>query len=110
MSPVTRSQPTTGLHLTHRLRDALERLLERLRPLEPHLPLREGPGREVDVGVVETRQDAAPAEIDDVGARERTFVCADTAGDPFACERERSSRGHRRLQRADDAVLEDHWR
>ena len=90
--------------------NALERLGELADALELHVALRERPGREVDVRVGEAGKDAAPAEIDDVGARERGLVRADPAGDVRAGDRERAGRRQRRIHRADDAVLEDHGR
>ena len=64
--------------------------------LEPHLPLRERPGREVDVRVGEARDDAAPAEVDDVGARRAPSR---------ACRRRR--RSGRPRSRARDATGSD---
>ena len=82
--------------------------VEAPRAVERDLVLRDRPRREVDVRVVEARDDAAAAEVDGLGARERGLVRADPACDPVARDRERSSDGKRRLERADDPVLEDH--
>jgi len=60
------------------------------------------------VRVGEPGQHAAPAEIHDLGARERPLVRADAAGHALACDRERSRTRQRRLHRPHDAVLEDH--
>src|SRR5947207_12131305 len=62
----------------------------------------------MDMRVVEAGEDAAAAQIDDVGRRKCRLVHADAAGDPLAGERERTRNRHRRLERADDAVFEDH--
>ena len=88
--------------------DALERLRERRHALEPHVALRERPGREVDVRVREPRDDAAPAEVDDVGRRQRGLVDADAAGDARSRDRERARDGQRLVHRAHDAVIQDH--
>ena len=66
-----------------------DRLAERGAALEPHLALRERPRREVDVGVAEPRDDAAPAEIDALRRRQRRLVRADASRDPVTCDRER---------------------
>ena len=58
--------------------------------------------------VGEAGEDAAAAEIDDLRRCERGLVRADAAGDPVAGDRERPRDGQRRVERADDAVLEDH--
>jgi hypothetical protein len=62
----------------------------------------------VDVGVVEAGQDAAAAEVDDVGRGERRLVDADAARDPVAGDRERAPCRQGRVHRPDDAVLENH--
>ena len=95
---------TPGTAASH----ALERLVQRADALEPHLALRERPGREVDVRVGEAGEDAPPAEVDDVGAGQRSLVRADAARDAVACDRQRALRRHARVHRANDAVLEDH--
>jgi hypothetical protein len=110
---VTRSrakpaQPATGRHLARRGRDPLERLVQRLRPFQAHLSLRERPRREVDVRVVESGQHAAAVEVDALRRGERGLVHADSAGDPVARDRERPRRRQRRLERPDDPVFEDH--
>src|SRR5438094_4425240 len=68
------------------------------------------PRREMRVRVREPRKDAAPAEVDRLGACERGLVHADAAGDPLSGDRKGSSLGQRRVEGADDAVLEDHRR
>ena len=77
--------------------NALERVREARRTVELHLPLRERPGREVDVRVGEAREDAASAEIDDVGARKGGLVRADATRDVRAGDRERARRRERRI-------------
>ena len=62
----------------------------------------------MDVGVGERGEDAAAAEVHDLRARERGLVDADAAGDVGAGDRERPSGRQRGVERADDAVLEDH--
>jgi hypothetical protein len=64
----------------------------------------------VDVRVGEAGEDAAPAEVDALGARERRLVRPDAAGDPVAGDRKRAGDWQRRIHRPDDAVLEDHVR
>ena len=95
-APAHAAQPTSGLHLARRRCDTLQRLVQRRRSLQPHLALCERPGREVDVRVVEARQDAAAAQVDAVGARERRLVRPDAARDPVAGDRERADDGQRR--------------
>ena len=72
------------------------------------LVLRERPRREVDVRVGEAGDDDATAEVEDLGRRERRFVDADAACDAVACDRERALGRHLRVERADEAVFEDH--
>ena len=102
-----RSQPPGGTEPTAAAH-ALDRLLQRPRPLEAHLVLRERPRDEVDVRVREAGKHAAAAEIDDLRRRKRRLVRADAAGDPVAGDRERPRDRQRRVERPDDAVLEDH--
>ena len=90
--------------------NALERLGEARDTLQPHLALRERPGREVDVRVGEAGKDAAAAEIDDVRAGEDGLVRADPSRDVRARDRERPRGRQRRIHGADDAVLQDHAR
>src|SRR5204863_8583095 len=68
-APAEPAQPATGLDVAYCLRDPLQRLVERARPLQADLSLRERPGWEMDVGVVEAGQEAAAAEVDHVRAR-----------------------------------------
>src|SRR5204862_186843 len=82
--PAATQQPAAGLHAAERLADARERLVERLRVLEPHLTLRHRPRWKVDVRVREPGHDAAAAEVDALRGRKRRLVRADAAGDPFA--------------------------
>ena len=96
--------PRRDLGLAH----AGERLLDRRAAVQLHLALGQRPGREVDVGVGERGEDAAAAEVHHVGACERGLVDADAAGDVGAGDRERPSGRQRGVERADDAVLEDH--
>ena len=84
---------------------AVERLVERRHALEAHLSQRERPAREVDVRVREAGQDAAAAEVDDVGARQGRLVRADAARHPLAGDGQRALDGHARVHRANDAVL-----
>ena len=90
--------------------NALERLGEARHTLQLHLPLRERPGREVDVRVGEPGEDAAPAEIDDLGAGKDGLVRADPSCDVRAGDRKRTRGRQGRIQRADDAVVQDHAR
>ena len=53
-------------------------------------------------------QHDAPAEVDDVRRGERGLVDADAARDPLARDRERALRRDLRVERPDEAVLEDH--
>ncbi len=62
----------------------------------------------MDVRVGEAREDAASAEIDSLRARQSGLVRADPAGDPVAGDRERCRLGQGRVERADDAVVQDH--
>jgi hypothetical protein len=62
----------------------------------------------VDVCVVEPRQHAAAAEVDDVRRGEGGLVDAHAAGETSAGDGKRTRHRHRRLERPDDAVLEDH--
>ena len=70
------------------------------RAFEPHLPLRERPLGEVDVGVGEAGEDAEAAEVDPLGARECRLVRPDPAGDP----RRRRSRARPRVGSAGSIV------
>ena len=58
--------------------------------------------------VVQPRDDDAAAEVDDVRRGERRLVDADAARDPPAGDRERPLRRDLRVERPDQAVLEDH--
>ena len=89
---------------------AVERLGERRAAVELDLALRERPRREVHVRVGEPGNDDAAAQVDHLRRGERRLVHADAAGDPVAGDRERALRRHRRVERADEAVLEDHSR
>ena len=62
----------------------------------------------MDVRVGEAGQDAAPAEVDDLGRGEGRLVRPDPAGDPAARHGERPRDRQRGIERANDAVLEDH--
>src|SRR5256885_11392459 len=55
------------------------------------LALGNRPGGEVHMRVGEPGEDAAAAEIDDLGRRERSLVRTDAAGDPFPGDRDRKS-------------------
>ncbi len=104
--PAVAAQPAPGRDLG--LAHARERLVDRRAAVQLHLALRERPGREVDVRVGEGGEDAAAAEVDDVRAGERGLVDADAARDVRAGDRERPSGRQRRIERADDPVLENH--
>ena len=52
--------------------------------------------------------DAASAEIDALGARQRRLVRPDAARELRACDRESARRRQGRLHRPDQAVFEDH--
>ena len=58
--------------------DPLERLREPGGTVEPHVPLRERPGGEVDVRVGEAGNDAAPLEVDDVALRDHPRLSRET--------------------------------
>ena len=72
--------------------------------------LRERPGGEVDVGVVEAREDAASAQVDGLGRRKRGLVRPDPADDPLARDRQRPREWQGRIQGPDHPVLEEHDR
>ena len=108
--PAATADPGAAWGLSRGLGYARDRLLESRRVVELDLVLRERPEQKVDVRVGEPRQDAAAAEVDALGARERRFVRADAARDPLARDRERRRLRQRRLHRAHDAVLENHTR
>jgi hypothetical protein len=91
-----------------RAADAIERLGERPARVEPHLALCDRPRREVDVRVGEAGQHAPAAEVDDLRGGERSLVHADAARDPVSGDRERACLRKRRVERPDDAVLQDH--
>jgi hypothetical protein len=88
--------------------DPRERLVERRDVIQLDLVLRDRPGGEVHVRVGEARQDAASAEVDRLGACERCLVHTDAAGNPVARDRHGTRDRQRRIERSDDAVLEDH--
>ena len=93
----------------HALAHARERLVQGKRVLEPDLVLGDGPGRKVHVRqVAEAGDDAAPAQVDSLRLRQRRLVRPDATGDQVAGDRERAHDRKGRLERADDAVLEDH--
>ena len=52
--------------------------------------------------------DDTAAQVDHLRRGERRLVHADTARDPLARDRERALRRHLRVERPDEAVLEDH--
>jgi hypothetical protein len=62
----------------------------------------------VDVRVGEPRNDAAAAQVDDLRRRQDGLVRAHPARDPLAGDRERPRDRKCRIQRPDDAVIEDH--
>ena len=90
--------------------DARERLLERRCSFELDVSLRQRPRREVDVRVRERRQDAAAPKVDPIRGGEGRLVRPDAAGDAIPCDRECRRGRQRRVQRADDAVRDDHAR
>ena len=92
-------------------RDALqsaERFLERRAAVEVDLVLRERPRREVDVRVGEAGDDDATAEVEHLRRGKCRLVDADPTGDAVAGDRERSLGRNLRVERPDQAVLEDH--
>ena len=105
--PAAAAQPG-ALRVGQRLAYARERLVHRPGVLESHLVLRDRPGREVHVRVGESREYAAPPEVDALRPGKRRLVRADAAGDPFARDRERAHDRQRCVERTDDAVLEYH--
>src|SRR5689334_19466103 len=62
----------------------------------------------MDVGIGEAGDDDTTAEVDDLGRRERGLVNPDPAGDAVAREGERPLGWNLRVERPDEAVLEDH--
>ena len=88
--------------------DERERCRDRARLLEPHVVSRQRPGRKVDVGVGECRQHAAAREVDALRRREHPLVRADPARHDRPCDRQCPARRQRGVERADDAVVEDH--
>jgi hypothetical protein len=68
-SPAPSAKPAALAHRAERFANALDSLFDRADTFEPYLTPREGPGGEVDVGVRESRQHTAPAEVDAVRAR-----------------------------------------
>jgi hypothetical protein len=90
--------------------DALERFVEGRRVLEADVALRDRPGREMHVRVVESRQDAAAAEVDAVGRGEGSLVRADAAGDPVAGDGHGPRDGQSRVERPGGSIFEDHRR
>ena len=91
VAPAVATQPAAGRDLGRG--HARQGLLQRGAAVELHLPLRERPGREVDVGVGEGGQDAAPAEVHGLRRRQRPLVDADPARDAVAGDRQRPRRG-----------------
>ena len=105
-SPAVAAQPAARLKLD--TADPFERLFEARAPVERDLGLRERPGREVNVRVGEAGHDDTAAEVEHVGRRERRLVHADAARDELARDRERPLGRNLRVERADEAVREDH--
>jgi len=62
----------------------------------------------VDVRLGEPREDAAAAEVDDLGRGQRRLVRADPARNPVAGDRERTRGRERGIEGANDPVLENH--
>ena len=60
------------------------------------------------MGVAEARKDATPAEVDALGPCERRLMRSDSARDAIAGDREGRCPRERWVERAYDAVLEDH--
>src|SRR6185312_7245209 len=58
--------------------------------------------------VGEARKDAAPAQVDSLRARKGGLVRADGPGNELSGDRQRPRSGEGRVQRANDALLEDH--
>ncbi len=115
VGPVAAAPTVTAQRASRRQRcvrsaHALERFRERAAAVESHLVLRDRPRREVHVRVGEARNDAAAAEVDRLRTREHRLVDADASRDPVAGDGERGRERQRRVERADDAVLEDHPR
>jgi hypothetical protein len=88
----------------------LEGIVQRRRSFQPDLALRECPGREMHVRIVEPRQHTAAAEIDPVRACERRLMRPDAAGYAIAGNGERAGDWERGLHRPHDPVLEDQGR
>ena len=92
-----------GSHERDRRRDRVRRLELDVTPLER-------PRRKVDVRVGERGKHATPPEIDAIGRRQRPLVCSDAPGHERACDRQSAGRRQRAIERANDAVVEDHAR
>src|SRR5919108_5043736 len=81
VAPAAPAEPAAGPRAAQPISHARYDLLHRPRALEPDLTARQSPGREVDMGVREPRQDATSAEIDALRARQRGLVGSDPARD-----------------------------
>src|SRR5205823_938872 len=90
--------------------DAVECFRERPAALERELVLRQRPGGEVHVRVVQPGKHDAAAKVDHVRRSQSRLVHADTSGDPVARDRERALCRQLRIHGADQAVFEDHGR
>jgi hypothetical protein len=95
VAPAAAAQPLPGLDRADPLPNPGHGLLDRLDPLQPNLPARDGPRREVDVGIVEAREDAPPAQVDPLRPGQRRFVRSDPACDPVSGNRQRRRRRQR---------------
>ena len=106
--PPVADDPATGSGSCDRRAHPIDRLRKRSAPLEPDLALGEGPGREVDVGVVEAGKDTTAPEIDTLRAGKRKFVRTDATHDPVAGDCKGTGRRQERVHRPHRPVLEDH--
>ena len=108
--PAPAPQPAAGLDGPDRVAHSGHGFLEGRRAFEPHLTLSGRPRREMHVRVVEARHDTASAEVDALRAGQCRLVRADASRDAFARDRQGPRGRHGRVERVDDAVVQDHSR
>ena len=90
IAPADAAEPAPRCGRLCGLGDAGNGLFERTSALEPYLSPGERPLWEVDVGIGESRQDAATPEIDALRARQGPFVGADPSRDAVSSDRKRT--------------------
>ena len=108
--PAPAPQPAAGLDGPDRVAHPGHGFLQGRRAFEPHFTLSGGPRREMHVRVVEARHDTTPAEVDPLRAGQCRLVRADASRDALARDRQRPRGRHGRVERVDDAVVQDHSR